>query len=157
MSPAQEPSFQDLITALTNDTTLPLPRRRQLACSVRRIAKALDRRPDEVPASWSRVRSRVEQIHPAELGWTPGTAANHQSALRAALRWFQPSIPGAQRGTRLSPAWVALWGCLTDETQKKRLSSLAKYCSDRNFRPADVDEALFAAFMQYRAEQTPQG
>jgi hypothetical protein len=118
---------------------------------------ALDRRPDEVPASWSRVRSRVEQIHPAELGWTQQTAANHRSGLRKALQWFQPPNLGAERGNRLSTVWAALWSRLTDEHLKKRLSSLTKYCSDRNLRPTDVDEAHFAAFMQYWAEQTPQG
>jgi hypothetical protein len=104
MSPAQEPSFQDLITALTNDTALPLPRRRQLMCSVRRISKALDRRPDELPASWSRVRSRVEQIQPAELGWTPQTAANHRSSLRKALQWFQPNTTSQRTSRKHTPA-----------------------------------------------------
>ncbi|MBM6584105.1 hypothetical protein ILT44_28305 [Microvirga sp. BT689] len=157
MNPAQEPTFRDLIDALTQDTTLPLQRRRQFACSARRIAKALDRRPDELLASWSRVRSRVEQIHPAELGWTPQTAANHRSGLRKALQWFQSTSVAQPAGRKLAPAWAALWNCLTDETLKKRLSSLTKYCSDRKVRPADMDEPAFAAFMQYRAEQTPQG
>jgi hypothetical protein len=157
MSPTQEPTFRDLIDALTQDTTLPRQRRRQLACSVRRIARALDRRPDELLASWSRVRSRVEQIHPAELGWTPQTAANHRSGLRKALQWFQPTSVAQQAGRKLTPAWAALWTHLSDETLKKRLGSLIKYCSAQDVRPADVDEALFTAFMQYRAEQTPQG
>lgn len=156
MSPAQEPSFQDLITALTNDRTLPLPRRRQLTCSVRRIAKALDRRPDELPASWSRVRSRVEQIHPAELGWTPQTAANHRSGLRKALQWFQPNPTSQQTGRTLTPAWAAVWAHLADETLKKRLGSLIKYCSARDIRPEDVGEPVLDAHMRYREEETPE-
>jgi hypothetical protein len=128
MTQNQELTFRHLLEALDRDVTLPIVRRRHFACSVRRMSTALERRPEELPAKWSRVRSRVEDVHPAALGWTERTAANHKSNLFGALTWYQQQNREMSAGkTKLSPAWEALWSCVDDPYLKRRLSAFIKY------------------------------
>ncbi|MGF9764509.1 site-specific integrase [Microvirga sp. 0TCS3.31] len=61
-----------------------------------------------------------------------------------------------RRGQQLPPAWATLWAFVSDETLKKRLGSLIKYCSAQDVRPEDVGEPILDAFLQYRQEETPQ-
>jgi hypothetical protein len=154
MASAPNASFRDVLHALQNDPEALAGRGRHLACSLRRIAVALDRRPEELPAQWSRVRSRVEAIHPAALGWTPRTAANHKSNLRTALCWFQQLELLPRRGAQLTPAWNALWSQVHDRRTRKWLSSFLRHLSAADVEPRDVGETQLDAFMAYRAEAT---
>lgn len=147
-------TFRHLLEALDRDVTLPIVRRRHFACSVRRMSTALERRPEELPAKWSRVRSRVENVHPAALGWTERTAANHKSNLFGALTWYQQNCEISAGKTKRSPAWETLWSCVDDPYLKRRLSAFIKYLSDEGIGPEAVGEAAFDAFMRHRAEST---
>jgi hypothetical protein len=51
-TPAQDRTFRDLLHDLATARDLPRARQRHWACSVRRTARALDRRPEDLPAVW---------------------------------------------------------------------------------------------------------
>lgn len=53
-------------------------------------------------------------------------------------------------------AWATLWAHLADETLKKWLGSLIKYCSARHVRPEDIGDPVLDAHMRYREEETPE-
>jgi integrase len=154
MASAPDATFQDVIDALKGDPKALSGRARHLGCSLRRIAVALDRRPEELPAQWSRVRSRVEEIHPAALGWTHRTAANHKSNLRTVLSWYQQLEHVPRRGAQLTPAWERLWSRVHDRRARKWLSSFLKHLSAVGVEPREVGEPQLDTFMAYRAEAT---
>jgi len=96
----------------------------------------------------------VEDVHPASLGWTERTAANHKSNLFGALTWYQQNGEVPRGETRLSPAWEALWSCVDDGALRKRLSAFIKHLSSEGVNPEAVDEAALDAFMHHRAQST---
>ena len=101
-----EPSFLDLVAAIEQATELSEQRRRHWVCSLRQIAKWLDRPAAVIPARWNAVRISVGQLHHARVGVTAKTLANHKSNVRAALRWFGKEHDVPQRGVRLSAEWA---------------------------------------------------
>ena len=83
-----EPSFADLIAAIEQAAELSEQRRRHWVCSVRQIARWLDRPAAVIPARSNAVQMPMGQLHHARVGVTAKTLANHKSNVRAALRWF---------------------------------------------------------------------
>jgi integrase len=147
-----EPSFSDLTTAIEQANGLPEQTRRHWVCSLRQVAKWLDRPAAPVPARWQAVRISVGQLHHARIGVTPKTLANHRSNVRAALRWFAKEHD-PPRGARLRPDWARFYDGL-DKHVWGRLSSFARYCSARGIGPSQVNDETFAAYWGYRAETT---
>ena len=96
-----EPSFLDLIAAIEQAAELSEQRRRHWVCSLRQIAKWLDRPAAVIPARWHSVRISVVQLHHARVGVTAKTLANHKSNVRAALRWLGKEHGVPQQGARL--------------------------------------------------------
>ena len=148
-----EPCFLDLITAIEQAKELPEQTRRHWACSLRRIAKWLDRAAAAIPARWPAVRVSIARLHHARLGATAKTLANHRSNVRAALRWFgkEQSVP--QQGARLSPEWARFLQQL-ERSIRQRLYNLVRYCSARCIGPTSVDDTIFDEYWRYRAENT---
>jgi integrase len=149
-----EESFLDAITAITKAEELPGWKRAHWACSLRQVAKALDRPPESLPGRWTAVWQRVGQLHHARVCVEPKTLANHKSNAQAALRWFRREQGLPRRGTPLAPEWRRLRAQLMDRSRLARLSGLIRYCSIRGIAPEGVDEATVDAYMRYRAETT---
>ena len=97
-----EPSFAEMIAAVEQGTELSRQTQTHWICSVRQIARWLDRPSGTIPARWISVQFVVAQLHEARVGVTAKTLANHRSNLRAALRWFgkQHRLKGQQRHGR---------------------------------------------------------
>jgi integrase len=148
-----EPSLQDLIAALEQAAELPEQRRRHWLCSVRQIAKGLDRPPTVIPARWNSLRLSVGQLHHSRVGIMAKTLANHKANVRAALRWFGREHHVPQRGVRLSPEWVRFRDRL-DDRMRDRLYSLMRYCSARHIGPESVDDRILDEYWRYRTETT---
>ena len=87
-----EPSFIDLIGAIEQAAELSEQRRRHWVCSLRQIAKWLDRPATVVPARWQSVRVSVGQLHHARLGVTAKTLA--RQAHSAVQPGNDPDPPG---------------------------------------------------------------
>src|SRR5512139_2794884 len=109
-----EPSFVDLIAAVEQTDELSEQRRRHWVCSLRQVAKWLDRPAAVIPARWMSVRMLVAQLHHARVGVTAKTLANHRSNVRAALRWFgkEHDVPG--HGAHLSADWLRIRDALDE-------------------------------------------
>jgi integrase len=148
-----EPSFADLISAIEQATELSEQSRRHWACSLRQIAKWLDRPAAVIPARWNAVQTSVGQLHHAGVGVTSKTLANHKSNVRAALRWFGKEQGVPQQGARLSTEWAGFRDVL-DDRARERLYSFIRYCSARRIGPESVDDKIFDEYWRYRAETT---
>jgi hypothetical protein len=149
-----EPSFVDAAAAITQATDLSEQIRRHWSCSLRQIAKWLDRPAATVPARWTSVRLPVGQLHHARVGVTAKTLANHRSNARAALRWFGKEHDVPVRGVPLSAEWAKLRDAIQDRGRRARLYGLMRYCSGRGIEPSAVNDTVLEAYIRYRAETT---
>ena len=149
-----EPSFADLIAAIEAAKDLPEQIRRHWPCSVRQIARWLDRPAAVIPARWQAVRNVVAQLHHARVGSvTAKTLSNHRSNVRAALGWFGEEHDVPQQGAPLSPKWMRFRDRLDNPT-RSRLYSLIRYSSARGIDPSSVDDKIFDEYWRYRAQTT---
>jgi site-specific recombinase XerD len=148
-----EPSFVDLIAAVEAARELSEQCKRHWMCSLRQIAKWLNRPASVIPARWQSVRISVTQLHHAPLGVTAKTLANHKSNVRAALRWFADEHHVPQQGARLAVEWATFRDGL-DGRVRDRLYSLIRYCSLRGIGPTSVNDESFDGYWRYRGETT---
>ena len=84
-----EASFADAIAAIEQVKELPGSKRTHWCCSLRIIAKALDRPLASIAARWVAVALQVNQLHHANSTVAWKTLANHKSNAKRALAWFR--------------------------------------------------------------------
>jgi hypothetical protein len=125
-APLLEPSFAEAITAVEAATDLSEQQRRHWVCSLRQVAKWLDRPVTTIPARWTSTRLSVERLHHVPLGVTAKTVANHKANVRAALRWFGKEHDVPARGVPLSPDWAKLRDDIGDRGRRARLYGLMR-------------------------------
>jgi hypothetical protein len=136
-----EPSFADAITAIGLGDELAPSRRVHWTCSLRQIAKALDRPPESIAARWDAVVHQVNRLHHAGSGVEWKTLANHKSNAKAALLWFRKERDLPLRAAPLRPEWQQLRRQLVDRSIK-------------GVAPPEVNETVLDDYMRYRAETT---
>src|SRR5262249_13532152 len=124
-----EPSFADAIATIEKAEALALSKRTHWSCSLRKIAKALDRPPESIAARWGAGASQINLLHHANSGIGWKTLANHKANAKAALFWFreEEGLPG--RGMPLDPEWKKLRRRIKDQHHQAKLSGLIRYCS----------------------------
>jgi integrase len=149
-----EPSFVDVVAAVEHGAELSEECRQHWTCSLRQIAKWLDRPAAVIPARFNAVELALRQLHHARLGVTAKTLANHKSNIRAALHWFAKERHLPRHGMRLSAAWAGFGDRIEDRRQRDRLYSLMRYCSARGIAPGSVDDVVLEEYWRYRAETT---
>src|SRR5713101_1804680 len=149
-----EPSFADAITAIGKADDLAPSKRTHWICSLRQIAKALDRPPESIAARWLAVAHQVNRLHHAGSGAEWKTLANHKSNAKAALLWFRKDHDLPLRGAPMRPEWQRLRRQLVDRSRLAKLSGLLRYCSMKGVAPLDVDELVLDGYMRYRADTT---
>jgi hypothetical protein len=156
-SPPIEPSFADAIGIIEQAADVPEEKRRHWICSLRQIAKALDKPVTVIPARFSAVRTAFFRLHHVPLGTTAKTLSNHKCNARAALLWLAQEKAIPRNGAPLTPDWKRLYSQLGDTNTRTKLVSLMRYCSAKVVKPEAVDEAVIDAFMAYRAQRTMWG
>jgi integrase len=153
-APLLEPSFAEAITAIEAAHDLSEQQRRHWVCSLRQVAKWLDRPVRTIPARWTSIRLPVERLHHVPLGVTAKTVANHKANVRASLRWFGKRHDVPARGVPLSPDWAKLRDDIGDRGRRARLYALMRYCSGRGIAPNLVEGTVIDAHFRYRSETT---
>ena len=104
------PSRATLETVLkaTGEVVPPGRQRQDLASAVRQVAKALGKKPEDVPADPRLLSIRFRSVSPEAVGYAPARWNNIRSLLRKALALVQPIMPG-NSAVPLSPAWDVLF------------------------------------------------
>jgi integrase len=152
--PLLEPSFVDAITSIESAGDLSERQRRHWVCSLRQVAKWLDRPSVTIPARLTSIQVALAQLHHARVGVTAKTVANHRANVRAALRWFGKEHDVPPWGVPLSLDWARLLNGIEDRNRRYRLSGLMRYCSGRGIPPGHVDDSILDAYIRYRRETT---
>jgi hypothetical protein len=146
--------FADAIATIEEAKELPPSKRTHWCCSLRSIAKALDRPLESIAARWGAVALKVNLLHHANSGVEWKTLANHKSNAKRALAWFAGEQGLPLRGTPLKPEWQQLRRRLKDRSRLAKLSGLIRYCSLKGISPGDVDEPVVDTYMAYRKQTT---
>ena len=97
-----EPSFADAIAAIEKSSELTASRRTHWCCSLRKIAEALGRPPENIAARWGAVALRINQLHHAQAV-PPGRR------WRTTSRTPRPRCSGFSRttvGRRAASHWI---------------------------------------------------
>src|SRR6478672_4556354 len=81
-----EPTLADVLAAIEHEVSMPKSTRDGLCCSIRRLAKFLERDPAQLPARLGALRYGIARLHHAELGISRKTLQNHIANLKAAVR-----------------------------------------------------------------------
>ena len=81
-----EPTLADVLAAIEHDPSLPKSTRDGLCCSIRRVAKFLERDLSQLPARLGALRYGIARLHHAQLGISRKTLQNHVANLKAAIR-----------------------------------------------------------------------
>src|SRR5215212_10316909 len=130
-----EPSLEGALADIARAALLPEGIRQQWLCSIRQIAKALDRPLALLPARWTALRIPVDRLHHAQLEISAKTLANHKANLKAALRWMHGETGGPVRGAPLISHWAKLRDGIKDRGPRARLYGLMRYCSAKGILP----------------------
>ena len=149
-----EPSFAEAIKAIEQASSIAPSKRMHWACSLRQIAKLLDRPPQSIAARWVAVAHQVNQLHHAGSGLEWKTLANHKSNAKSALLWFRNENRLPLHGAPLRPAWQRLRSRIVDPSHLAKLSGLCRFCSFKGIDPDAVGEAVVDDYMSYRLETT---
>jgi hypothetical protein len=147
-----ETSFTDAIAIIAAAQEVPEQTRRHWVTSMRRIAQALDKPPELIPARYSAVRPLLTQLHPVPTGLTAKTLQNHRSNVKSALLWLAREKGIPEHGAPLTAPWEELRAGISPGVPRSRFSSLMRFCSANNIAPVEVDEAVVDRFMAYRSQ-----
>jgi integrase len=141
------PTLADLATWIAGDETLSPKQRQDIVSALRTMARALKRRPEEIPAHPWYLKERLGKLNAAAVGLSEGSWANILSRTRGALkRAGLAFVPGRYREP-LAPAWEDLYRYLNDQGLRTALSKFARYCTVNGISPADVTDAVVTRFV----------
>ncbi|TJZ88978.1 hypothetical protein FA743_19615 [Paracoccus gahaiensis] len=112
--PAETPMFARIIQLIETDDNLAAHRRRDLASGLRRVAHAIGRPPEEVPADPKWLQPRLAKVAPAALGITAKSWQNAVSDARMAMAHLGIVRRRNRHVDDLSPDWAALWRGVLD-------------------------------------------
>ena len=118
--------FSEVMQRIKQDEVLPATRRRDMLSGLRRVAKGLNRAPQEVVADAKWLQPRLRQIEPAALKISAKSWSNALSDARAAL--VHCGIEESRNRTEdLSPDWRKLWKLVLASGDPTLQPSLARF------------------------------
>lgn len=154
--------FAEVITRITSNMSLSPMRRRDMVSGLRRVANALGRPPEEVPADSRWLQKRLADFLPASIGLTPKSWSNILSNARAALALCGVLKRRVNRTTDLSPAWKELWDralAMGNPTISSSAGSFVYFLNSLGVAPDDVRfehaEAFRDALVQSELRKSP--
>jgi integrase len=147
-----EPTLADVLVAIERDASLSESKREAWCCSIRRIARFLERDPSGLPARLLALRFGITRLHHAQLRVSRKTLQNHLANLKAAIRKFGSVERLSGRGVALNSAWQALYDKLTAPRLRLGLSSFLRYCSANGIEPSSVSDVTVQTFIRYASE-----
>ena len=158
------PMFSDIMHKVETAADLSATRRRDILSGLRRVAKALNRAPEQVPADAAWLQTRLSSFAPASIGLSPKTWSNALSDARAGLVLFGVVERRISRKSDLSPEWGALWEIVLrsgDRTLAHALPRLVHFLNRMEAPPHAVSlsdlEAYREALILNELSRSPDG
>jgi integrase len=145
---AGTPMFADVMTKVADHANLSHERRRDIQSGLRRVAKALGRAPQDVPADAAWLQKRLGGFAPASAGLTPKSWSNALSDARAGLVLFGVVERRFNRKDDLSPEWRPLWEAVlaSGDLSVQPISRFVHFLNRLGVAPADVGDPHLEAY-----------
>ncbi len=137
----------DVIARIAADGSLPTYRVPAIASALRTVSRAMGHTLHDMPADPAYLSKRLKDFSPAMAGLKESSWRNALSHTRFALRHTGIIKVPARAGVPFRPAWTVLLGGMDATDGRIGLSRLARYCSDRDIDPDDVNDAVSAEFL----------
>ena len=135
----------DVIELIGNRTDMRPRRRQDLTSAVRRFCRLLHRSPRDVSVDVDRLRRELAQISSATSRLSPGSCRNLKSLFGKALIAAEViTVPRRSRAP-LAPDWRRLLAAI-EPYQRYRLVHFARYLSERDIAPSEVDNKILAGY-----------
>lgn len=144
------PMFADIVAAIEADGDLPPTRKRDMISGMKRLAKALLKPLDEVPADTKWLQPRLAKVAPAALDISPKSWQNAVSDARAAMAHVGIVNRRHRHIDDLSHAWRDLWKTVLaakDPTLPLALPRFVHFLSAMGVEPEDVTQESADAFL----------
>lgn len=152
----------EVITRIDSDVSLPPTRRRDMVSGLRRVANAIGRPPEDVPADTHWLQKRLADFLPASIGLTPKSWSNILSNARAALAQCGVVKRRINRPADLSPEWAQLWSkalATGNRTISASASRFVYFLNALGVAPEDVRfdhaEAYRDALVRFELRKSP--
>jgi hypothetical protein len=120
-----------LIEHIAADELLTLRQRREICSALRKLARSIGRRLEEIPASPYQLRARLAQLTPAMAGVTQGRWNNVVSLSRKALNHVGLATLAGRSTEPMAPEWRDLFRHLNHRRMREGLSRFAHYFAAR--------------------------
>jgi integrase len=143
------PMFSDVIRHLEENPELFETRTRDMISGLRRVARALGRELEEVPADPRWLQPRLQKVEPAALGLAPKSWSNALSDARAGLSRYGIVDKRSRRKSDLDPKWGRLWTLMLssgDRSLQAALCRFVHFLNGRGVSPSDVTDADAIAY-----------
>lgn len=143
---AKTKTLADVIAAVDLIENLSPGRRGDLKTACRRIAKVLGRAPEGIPLDLATLREMLADIQPVRHDMTAKRWSTIRSDFLGALR-----LTGLAESVRtskavLSPKWAAILESTQFNHYRTHLSRFARYCSQENIEPTQVNDQVLEQF-----------
>ena len=147
---ADTPMLSEVIRHLEKNPELFGTRPRDMISGLRRVARALGRAPEEVPAEPNWLQPRLQKVKPAALGLTPKSWSNILSDARAGLEGYGVLDRRFNRKADLNPAWRRLWGLLLGSGNRTlpALCRFVHFLNRQDISPTEVTDACATAYLK---------
>ncbi len=147
--PSGTPMFVDLVHRIEADASISPTRARDMISGLRRVADALGRPVEQVPADPKWLQPRLAQIAPAAIGLATKSWQNAVSDARAAM--VHAGIVQSRRNhiDDLSPSWRRLWEAVLASRSRTLTPALCRFVHFLNrqgVNPQEVNDAHAAAY-----------
>lgn len=142
------PMFSEVMARVAVHPDFSPERRRDIQSGLRRVAKAIGRPIEEVPADASWLQKRLANFSPAAIGLTPKSWSNALSDARAGLVLFGIIDRRFSRKDDLSPAWKLLWEAVlaSGDMTLQPLSRFVYFLNRLGIAPTEVNDSHTHAY-----------
>ena len=143
--------FANLIGLIEGDCNLKSTRRRDMASGLRRVAKALNRAPQDVYCHGRWLQPRLAKVSPARLGLSRKAWQNAVSDARSAMAHAGIVERRSNRITDLRSEWQSLWTEVLASERKSLRPALCRFVhflNNNGFSPAQVSDEHALAYQE---------
>ncbi len=145
------PMFSEIVGKLAGDKGLSPTRIRDMISGLRRVAKAVNRPLEDLPADPRWLQPRLARIAPAALGLSPKAWTNIVSDARAAMAHYGIVERRHSRVDDLNPTWRGLWEIVLasrDPTLQPSLCRFVHFLNRQGVAPLDVSDEHALAYRE---------
>jgi integrase len=140
-------TLEDVLDGLANNASLSPARQKDLRSAVLSYAALIDSSPPHVPLDLAAIRSVLDLMVPIQAKVSRKRWANLRSDLSAAIAasGLCPMLKTSR--AELSESWWSLLGKAQDRKMRDGLSRLARWASERQIAPRDVNREVIDRFI----------